>query len=319
MSRITRYQESIDKFIKNKLNLIYDYDDNKFVYDNLKNSNHLCGIILSTILNTNIKKSCFKIHGYYMAIGIDILLLIVKINSNYLYYYNLLGDKLNNIILHLQLGVYKAFQLNLDGYKSSKSNDVVNIILFTMNYLNTLLIDILKTYKFQSNKKMIKSDILSIDDINTKDNKDKLQKLIRIEEEELMIYTKNTYGNIGKLCIILGWVLGGGNINKDTLCKLESLGESFGLIYKICSDYMNVQNDINNTSKYSTNVLINVGINDSFSVFNDMKSKFIEDALILNLFTHTTKEVIDTLENKIDKCLSKSKIDMKSTYSSFSK
>jgi hypothetical protein len=319
MSRITRYQESIDKFIKNKLNLIYDYDDNKFVYDNLKNSNHLCGIILSTILNTNIKKSCLKIHGYYMAIGIDILLLIVKINSNYLYYSNLLGDKLHNIILHLQLGVYKAFQLNLDGYKSSKSNDVVNIILFTMNYLNTLLTDILKTYKFQSNKKMIKSDILSIDDINTKDNKDKLQKLIRIEEEELMTYTKNTYGNIGKLCIILGWVLGGGNINKDTLCKLESLGESFGLIYKICSDYMNVQNDINNTSKYSTNVLINVGINDSFSVFNDMKSKFIEDALILNLFTHTTKEVIDTLENKIDKCLSKSKIDMKSTYSSFSK
>ena len=74
MSRISRYQESIDKFIKNKLNTLYDYDDNNFVYDNLKKSNHLSGIILSTILNTNIKKSGFKIHGYYMAVAIDMLM-----------------------------------------------------------------------------------------------------------------------------------------------------------------------------------------------------------------------------------------------------
>jgi hypothetical protein len=320
MSRILRYQESIEKFIKNKLNTMYNYEDNNFVIDNLKSSNHLCGIILSTILNTNIKNSSFKIHGYYMAIAIDMIILLHQINSNLPYYSLCLGDKLNGVIINLQLAIYKAFHLNIEGYKSSKTHNVLNIILFSMNYLNTLLSDIIKPYKFQSIKRMIKSDILNIDGINTKDNKEKLQKMSKIDQDEMMTYTKNTYGNIGKLCIILGWVLGGGNMNdKEMMYKLEILGETFGIIIKICYDYTYIHNDINNSNKYTTNILINIGINDSFSLFNDMKTKFIEDALILNLFTHTTKEVVDCLETKVDKCLSKSKIDMKSTYSSFSK
>ena len=50
----------------------------------------------------------------------------------------------------------------------------------------------------------------------------------------------------------------------------------------------------------------------------ELKSSFYVEALKLNIYTHTMKEVIDELETKIDKCIENSKVDMKSTYSSFS-
>ena len=41
--------------------------------------------------------------------------------------------------------------------------------------------------------------------------------------------------------------------------------------------------------------------------------------MILNIHTHTLKEVLDELEKNVDNCLKSSSIDMKSQYSSFSK
>ena len=50
----------------------------------------------------------------------------------------------------------------------------------------------------------------------------------------------------------------------------------------------------------------------------DLKIEFLEALFNHNLYTHTTKEVLDLLEDKIDKILKKSNIDMKSTYSTLS-
>ena len=50
----------------------------------------------------------------------------------------------------------------------------------------------------------------------------------------------------------------------------------------------------------------------------DLKIEFLEALFKYNLYTHTIKEVLDLLENKIDLILKKSNIDMKSTYSTFS-
>ena len=76
MSRIERYQESIEKFINNKN--ILSQETKQYI----SKQDHLSGIILASIITNNIKKSNFKVHGYYMSIAIDLLYyLITKQNQ----------------------------------------------------------------------------------------------------------------------------------------------------------------------------------------------------------------------------------------------
>jgi hypothetical protein len=51
----------------------------------------------------------------------------------------------------------------------------------------------------------------------------------------------------------------------------------------------------------------------------EIKTQLIEDCLMHNIYTHTTKEVLDELEKNVDKCLDSSTVDLKSNYSCFSK
>jgi hypothetical protein len=46
--------------------------------------------------------------------------------------------------------------------------------------------------------------------------------------------------------------------------------------------------------------------------------KITEDAMKLGVFTYTLKEILSTLENKFEYCLTKTDIELKSMYSSFS-
>ena len=74
MSRISRYQESIESFIKKKnIDTYLSNTDNKILENHLFKFDHLCGIIVSTIFNHNAKKTNYKGHGYFLAICIDIL------------------------------------------------------------------------------------------------------------------------------------------------------------------------------------------------------------------------------------------------------
>ena len=63
---------------------------------------------------------------------------------------------------------------------------------------------------------------------------------------------------------------------------------------------------------------MNNGIQESFVLFMDLKTEFLEALFKHNLYTHTIKEVLDLLEDKIETILKKSNIDMKSTYSTLS-
>ena len=97
MSRISRYQESIEKFIKNKnINSYFSEEYNESITTKLMSSDHLGGIILSTIFNHNSKKSNIKGHGYFLGIAVDIILIILD-NKNMSYNYN------QNLII----GIYK--------------------------------------------------------------------------------------------------------------------------------------------------------------------------------------------------------------------
>ncbi len=307
MSRISRYQESIEKFIKNKnINNYFGEEFTKEIEEKLNKSDHLCGIISSTIFNHNTKKSNIKGHGYFLGILIDICLIILNSKNN----------SYNMNTYHI-IGLYKLLNDNICILKSDDLNKVNLISNKTYDYFNSHIYTILKTEKLNT-KKMIKSDLLNLKTI-TPDMYKKISNMNKYDDKDLNTYIKNRYGNIGKLVIILSWILGGGVIDKKNINILENIGEKFGLIYKICIDFENIINDIKNAETISDNIIINIGVQNSFELFMELKSSFYEDSLKLGIYTHTMKEVIDELEIKMDKCIENCKVDMKSTYSSFSK
>ena len=169
---------------------------------------------------------------------------------------------------------------------------------------------------------MTKSDLLNLKTITPELYK-KISNMNKYDQKDFTDYIKNKYGNLGKMIIVLSWIMGGGSTDKKTLSILEGIGEKFGLIYKICIDFENVITDIKNSdntiNNITNNTIVNIGVQESFELFMELKSSFYEESLKLEIYTHTMKEVIDELEIKMDKCIENCKIDMKSTYSSFSK
>jgi len=308
MSRISRYQESLSKFIKNKNIESYFSDEFKeTIYNKLTDSDHLGGIIVSTLFNHNSKKSNFKGHGYFLAIAVDIMMIILESNN-----------RLNNQNLNLTIGLYKLINDNISIINTPKQEELNNIIIKTYEYFNQNIYDIITYEKVGPVSKMQKSDLLNLKTITEPIYK-KISSMNHYNKDDIILYVKKTYGKLGKMLFLISWIIGGGDSDKKTLKQIENIGELFGSLYKICIDFDNIINDINKDVKETKNIIVNIGIQESFAFFMETKSKFYEESFKMDIYTHTMKEVIDELETKIDKCLDNCTVDMKSMYSSFSK
>jgi hypothetical protein len=79
MSRIERYQDGINNFIINKTSTSID----EIIKNKILSTDHLLGIIMASIINLNTKKTNYKVHGYYSAAGIDLLILNIIENNLY--------------------------------------------------------------------------------------------------------------------------------------------------------------------------------------------------------------------------------------------
>ncbi len=306
MSRIERYQESINNFIKTKDMFTPE------IKEILLRRDHLCGIIFSTLLNYNSKKKNFKVHGHYMVCAIDLLQELIEI-------LDIKKSIEHNKFINILYLITQLINLNLENLKvPQKQEDTLNkIIFFIQSYINTKLLEITKLYEYETNKKVMKSDILSISYLK-KEIINKYKTLYKIEHDKIMEYTKNTYSNIGDIVFVIGWSLGGGDRKQELLKNLQTIGDNFGLLYKICRDFDKLESDIKDSNKYNMNFIINDGVQETFILFMETKTQLIEQCLTLNIYTHTLKEVMDELERSVDICLSSSNIDLKSNYSSVS-
>jgi hypothetical protein len=290
MSRIERYQEGINNFIINKTNI------EETIKKRILESDHLLGIIMASLINLNTKKTNYKVHGYYTAAAIDLIYLNINQNDIVL---------LNNI--------YSLFHTNFDIIKFPTCNDVsVKILKFGLTYLSSQLNIIFNQKKYDEQKRTQKSDVLNL----SPKIKTKLKDLNIVKKEDFNTFLNDKYGTVGEIVFILGWIIGGGEIKADFMKELQLMGNKLGMIYKVARDFEKIEDDIDNS--YIYNVVLNTGIQESFTLFMDLKIEFLESLFKHNLYTHTIKEVLDLLENKIDKILRKSNIDMKSTYSTLS-
>jgi hypothetical protein len=127
----------------------------------------------------------------------------------------------------------------------------------------------------------------------------KYKNLYKIDHAQILTYVENTYGNIGDIVFVIGWAIGGGDRKPELMKNLQSIGDKFGLLYKLCRDFEKIEEDItiaNDLNNISLNFIINDGVQESFILFMEIKTQLIEDCLSLNIYTHTLKEVLDELE-----------------------
>jgi hypothetical protein len=285
----------------------------------IEKSDHFVGIMLLTILNSQFKKKNERIkthHGYYMASGIDVLNIIVDILDHKSYFeknYN--GQQITACIEEATMKILQCLAKNIvsldtiiDSEKIKKIFKVISI------YTNEKLLDILKEDKLEVEGHVKKTDITTYK-FTSSDVLEKYKKLKRIDDKELLPYIERKYGSLCKCAFVIGWVLGLGD--EKLLPIIEEIGNCFGIMLKITNDIVNLEQDIKFASEYTTNYIVNNGVYEGFSLFMKNKIKFIQLMMKYHAISDTSSEIIDLLESRIDECLEKVNIDLKSYYSSF--
>ena len=149
MNRIQKYQDSIDRFFKNKSYLTYlDNNECDLITESIKKNNFLVTIFLLTLTNNINKKNKIHQHGYYIGSSMELVFLIsrflekeklFKINKNLL----IKLSNLSNILLIQNLELASAI---LTKEKLLKNYNL------TIKQLNSKIINILNEKKFEEKK-----------------------------------------------------------------------------------------------------------------------------------------------------------------------
>ena len=318
MSRILRYQESINNFIQSKSSLKNVSSNNKNNLDEIaKDFDHLVSIFLVTILNNRCKKSKLKFHGYYIATGIDIGILIAKITDKFEIYSKKIGNKnLANLLPEMVSLMYQSLSGNIDSLKLNvEDSDAIRINQYCINYMSKCIGNLTFIDDNTYISRMEKTDFINY---NFKNDKllSKYKNYKKISEEEILKFTENKYGTVCKMSLVFGWILGLGS--EKQVQELENIGVHMGQIFKISYDFENIDNDLTNCTEYTRNIVINIGIKKSVEIFMDSKAELIEGLMKIGIWSSTIKEILDLLESKIDEVLRKTNIDEKYEYSDFS-
>lgn len=319
MSRIFRYKESVNNFVKNKgcLNLI-EVDDNikKIINEHIADSQYLLPILILTISNNLNKKNKKMYQVYYLASSTELLFLYYTFITNAEYYNKKYGHEVYQKITNLvPVILAKSFAQNMEVVKKHL-NDKNTLAMYTrfLNVFHTKLYELAITKVEITSKKSLDNDIgkYYIKDKNIELQK-KYHKLSRISESRIDSIMETKICSLAEMTVMLGWIIGNGH--PDNMKSVEKMGMYFGYLYKIALDFENIEDDIMFADGYTLNYVVNLGLQDSYEKYMENKHKFIEYALLLDTYTNTIKEIIDIIEVKVDSVVDSVKLDIKSQYS----
>lgn len=318
MSRISRYQDSMGRFIKNRsyINEIEDEEVKNIITKLSDNSNHVMSIIVLTIINSLAKKQMININGYPIAAGVEYMLYIMDIIENKTYYEKTYKKQNINEIINRGCGILNnTIATNIENLENNDHFKMINKKLLN-NRLRTLNNKIYKltcepVVEIETN--IEKSDIIKYKFADEISIRNKLKGLHKIKNCNQLVLER--YGMLCSNAIVLAWLLGcSKDTQTNTIEKLEKIGQYIAYMIKIIRDFTSLQQDIDNASTYSYNIVINEGFQNSFESFMDNKQKFIEGCIQMGIYTNTIKEIIDLMESQLDNIIDKSSPDMISAY-----
>ena len=190
---------------------------------------------------------------------------------------------------------------------------------YTSKYLNDRLIKVTNFDLSQLTYKEYKKTDLSKFNFTDTTMVDNISKIKQIDETSIKTYTTQIVCNVSEIAFVMGWVFGCSD--HKNVVHVEKLGAQFGRLMCLTNDFETLEADMktavqtDNTIK-TRNYIINFGFQNSFELFMDMKQRFIESALISDLYTNTLKDVVDMFEEKIDVIIDQTSPDLRSQTSS---
>lgn len=337
MSQISKYQEGIKKFIKENSVKYKVLDENLETHQKIIEkinftSDFLPSIISLTVMNGRCKEineeskdSRAVFHGYHLASGIDICLLIAIIcDKHYLVMKNIDAEQVSSYLLDLHSLVMNSYSSNFNDIVKSmgkrKMPELIEVAQFCQTYISSKMREITKISINEKTcagcLKIKKTDFVTFGNFGNDEKKllDKYKSLQYLSESSIedLIYSK--YGAVCQIAFVCAWMLGLGNQNyvKD----LEEVGLSLGFMIKTMIDFEDIIADLTECKTFSTNVVINFGIKNIYEKFFEHKTKMIEILTKLDLYNKTIRGVVDWIDERVENCLEKTKIDEKFSYSS---
>jgi hypothetical protein len=322
MSRISRYQNSINKFIKEKSILKnISNKSSKIINPLLNDCDYYASVLLLTILSNRAKHNNMNnVHGYHVSAVVEYLILFCKLFDNKHKYKEMYNEnKYLFPFMEIMTHFTTCLSMNIETVQNvlTKEKDK-NVLKMFHNLIKTFDTKINNIINYDSeisyNNPMKRTDVINYKETDNRTIKDKINKMRVANKNDLYKHIESKYGSACQLALVLGWVLGNGDDKSVSI--LERMGINFGYLVKISFDFENIDFDLNNSDDITNNLLINFGIQEIFELFDTNKQQFIEGCMKLNIYTNTVKEIIDLIEKKVDLVINSSSIDLRSTFSS---
>lgn len=320
MSRLGRYKDSLDKFLKERSCLYNTDNDNikKIIDDNFKKQNLLLSILFLTIMNSRNKKNNVSMQGYYGASCINILNIIVNVTKNkdtiiQKYGYGDYHKTLNYLIICSNKSLFQ----NIETLKNNVSPEMaINIYIKIMEIYHKKITALLEDIKIESKKTLEKKkfDLLKWYIRDDKNMQESYKSIEKISKKDFHDHLEKKIGCVCELTMCIGWLLGCGDIK--SLDKIKNIAKDFTIVIKIANDFNNLESDILNKNNF--NYIINYGLQDAHELFMDNKQQFIEKCMLADIYTATIKEIINYLEKSVDDIIDETSPDLKSSFTTCS-
>lgn len=326
MSKIDKYKENIHKFIVSKscFSSIVTDDLIKEIMDN-----ELClfPIVLSAVFSARKNKNKIKsFHTLHISSIIVLMTLIIIINENKKYYNDKYGEtNIDVIISQGPIHIFNAIKQNTKTMENAfelENEAEMKVAMKISDKINSFICDklimLVRQKDIEKKGKMKKTDIIKFKFNDNEIIEKKYKKLYRINDEDLLSHINDKYAIIGQCSIVLAWLISGSESNTKTLENIIKIGSSFGILVKLTNDFKNLETDILKANEISYNYIVNCGIHECFSLFDEHKLKFMEGCMQNELYTGFMKEIIENIEKIYDSCLENTEnLELISQYSSF--
>lgn len=316
MSRISKYQEHIREFLKNKSFIKNTRESTRQIITEMADeTDHFLGILCLTIINHRCKQDGIKMHGYHLASGIEALGMVVKVMGARDYYDNRFTvERVSNMIMDVTNWFYNCLAENITTLRLSNEDkvdgkSVTNITTKCINYAAKHISKITEQKIYDQYFKMKKSDIFCID--FDKVSVDNYRQMRRLDLSTMVQNIHSTYGMMCRLAICLGWLIGMGDDQK--LAELESLADSFGMLMKIQDDFKNHRRDMRYGS-VCANVVVTHGIKEALILYDEAHLQYLEQSSIVGVETKTCNEIVKCIVDYVTECTADMSIDIDTDY-----
>jgi len=323
MSRINSYRDNLTKNL-NKILINVNPKTKDLICESLKKYNFIIPIITLSTLNIFNKKYKHDIHGYYLALIICLLEVLclnptiskdIEIEIN-----NLIDDLIssNSSIIKMNIekesDVYQYLMSKMNGKQKEIVNpkdftETINKISYEINGYKKIINNIPKFTFVRNTLHTVNYNFIN------EEMKTKLKNLKKIQPNEIINYVKESFCSLCRLSIVLSSLIGTDDYD---LVKYEKLGKFLGLFIHLGYDFINYETDIEKATLYSDNLIINLGIQKSFELFNKSKEKLVEKCLSNNLYSSTIKDIINNISKNVNEFIERSNVSLGDTISNAS-